>query len=54
MEFTLDFGPGDPSTELMLFICVVANTLQARQRDNRSGKQPGEVSVTRENQNLAG
>lgn len=54
MEFTLDFGPGDPSTELMLFICVVTNMLQARQRENRSGKQAGEISVKRENQNLSG
>jgi len=41
MEFTLEFGSEDPSTELLLFICLVTNMLQTRQRESHSGKQTG-------------
>lgn len=54
MEFTLEFGSRDPSTELMQFICLVTDVLQPRQREDGSGKQEGWIALSREKQNLSG
>lgn len=54
MEFTPEFGSGDPSTELMLFICLVTNMLQTRQRENHSEKRAGWIALTSEKQSLSG